>query len=89
MPKCQVEITSTIVEPPVGFEPTTFALQVQHSTIKVKEAIKIIYIEILASRIKVTRSLKPYLASLLDKSVCIYLGHILPNILNLFSNFNI
>lgn len=40
MPKCQVEMTNTIVEPPVGFEPTTFALQVQHSTIKVKEAIK-------------------------------------------------
>lgn len=41
MPKCQVEITNTIVEPPVGFEPTTSCLQNMHSTIKVKEAIVI------------------------------------------------
>ena len=40
MPKCQVEMTNTIVEPPVGFEPTTSCLQNMHSTIKVKEAIK-------------------------------------------------
>ena len=39
MPKCQVEITNTIVEPPVGLEPTTSCLQNMHSTIKVKEAI--------------------------------------------------
>lgn len=73
----------------VQFKQFYSVIQVSCTTAVLRRQFKIIYIEILASRIKVTRCLKPYLASLLDKSVCIYLGYILPNILNLFSNLNI